>query len=125
MFLFSMIQDGPRGLEHILTPPEDPEALADPTSYGIDWAVAGDVNLMQHLLVNNPQEQGDDNPFNVGPATLSDVPCEPPDSPITAAQIVLLDSTLAVQVNTTSRSMEVRQVVWQRALQICCDLWYL
>jgi hypothetical protein len=41
MYLFSMLQDGPRGLEYRAEPVD--EVVEDPSTYGIDWTVADDV----------------------------------------------------------------------------------
>ncbi|KAJ7032327.1 hypothetical protein C8F04DRAFT_959160, partial [Mycena alexandri] len=121
IFFFSMLQDGPRGLE-LITAPVD-EHVDDPTTYGIDWDVADDPTLMHHHLLQNPQEWEDHNPFAPGLETLSKVPCDAPDSPFSAEQIEYLDRELAVVVDTTSRSMNVRKLVWQEAFRICNTLY--
>ena len=54
IFFFSMIQDGPRGMQHLPTPPDVP--LDDPATYGIGWDVADNTRLMTHLIENNPQD---------------------------------------------------------------------
>ncbi|KAJ6629429.1 hypothetical protein B0H10DRAFT_1776320 [Mycena sp. CBHHK59/15] len=117
MFLFSMLQDGPRGIEY-RTQAVD-EDLEDPSIYGIDWDVADDSTLMNHLLHQNLQEWEEHNPFAPGLDTLSDVPCEPPNSPFTAEQIVMVDVELAARVDVTSRSMQVQRLVWKEAMEIC------
>ncbi|KAF7341677.1 hypothetical protein MSAN_02066000 [Mycena sanguinolenta] len=103
IFLFSMIQDGPRGLERFIDPPDEP--VEDPSTYGIDWDVIDNPSLMRHHLMQNPQEWEDRNPFAPGIQDLSDVPCEPPQSVLSAEQIRYLDESLAAAVDTTSRSM--------------------
>ncbi|KAJ7179716.1 hypothetical protein C8R46DRAFT_887972 [Mycena filopes] len=117
MYLFSMLQDGPRGIEYAADPPD--ETVDDPTTYGIDWDVADDPTLMGHLLEENPQDWDDHNPFAPGPGSLSHVPCEAPDSPFDVEQIAQLDTQLAAEVDVTSRSMHVRRLVWARAMEIC------
>ncbi|KAJ7606536.1 hypothetical protein DFH06DRAFT_998805 [Mycena polygramma] len=121
MFLFSMLQDGPRGLEQFADPPD--EQVDDPTTYGIDWDVVDNPTLMRHHLMANPQEWEDRNPFAPGVNDLSDVPCEPPDSPFTAEQIAYLDERLAAVVDTNSRSMEIRKLVWKEAYTICNEFY--
>ncbi|KAJ7185191.1 hypothetical protein C8R46DRAFT_817384, partial [Mycena filopes] len=37
MFLFSMVQDGPRGISHMVEAVDEP--VDDPSSYGVDWHV--------------------------------------------------------------------------------------
>ncbi|KAJ6461828.1 hypothetical protein C8R47DRAFT_1058373 [Mycena vitilis] len=115
MFLFSMVQDGPRGIESV----DETVADADISGYGVDWQVADEPRLMHHLLEQNPQDWEDENPFCTGPAQLSDVPCEPPTCPFTVEQITLLDTTLRDRVDVTSRSMPIRRLVWQEAVNIC------
>ncbi|KAJ6540746.1 hypothetical protein B0H19DRAFT_1176196 [Mycena capillaripes] len=117
MFFFSMLQDGPRGLEQMAAPPD--EQVDDPSTYGIDWDVADDPTLMRHHLLQNPQEWEDRNPFAPGIQDLSEVPCEAPDSPFSAEQIAYLDHELEAVVDLTSRSMNVRKLVWQEAFRIC------
>ncbi|KAJ7079033.1 hypothetical protein C8R43DRAFT_1092889 [Mycena crocata] len=117
IFLFSMVQDGPRGLERFFEPPE--EDVSDPATYGIDWEVGDDPTLMCHLLTQNPQDWEEHNPFAPGIADLSDVPCEPPNCPFSPEQIEYLDVQLGARVDTTSRSMNVRRLVWKEAFEIC------
>ncbi|KAJ6616377.1 hypothetical protein B0H10DRAFT_1799635 [Mycena sp. CBHHK59/15] len=94
------LQDGPRGIEyHTQAVDED---LEYPSIYGIDWDVADDSMLMNHLLHQNLQEWEEHNPFAPGLDTLSDVPCEPPNSPFTAEQIAMVDVELAARVDVTS-----------------------
>lgn len=122
MFLFSLLQDGPRGIQAHPTPPE--EDLQDIAAYGIDWDVVADPLVMDHLLQNNPQERANPNPFDTsrGPATLSDVPCEPPNCPFSDAQVQWLDNVLSQCVNLHSRNMDVRRAVWIEALSLCAFL---
>lgn len=121
MFLFSLLQDGPRGIHTQLNPPED--HVENIAAYGIDWDVASDPALMDHLLQNNPHDLVNANPFDAtGPARLSDVPCEPPNCPFTEAQVEWLDDTLTQRVNMQSRNMDIRRVVWIEALSLCAYL---
>ncbi|KZT02876.1 uncharacterized protein LAESUDRAFT_738542 [Laetiporus sulphureus 93-53] len=113
MFFFSMVQDGPRGLRAITDAIQ--ESIHDIAAYGIDWEVADDPVLMNHLLQNNPQDWAEQNPFTVNPSTLSDVTCEPPDCPLTTVEIEALDTYLASVV-------DLCRVVWQQALTSCNHL---
>lgn len=125
MFLFSMVQDGPRGIQQVQRTPAD-EPLDDPSAYGIDWEVADDPTLMNHLLTQNPAEWEHDNPFTVGPAagSLSHVECEPPGSPFTSEQITHLDQRITLSgVNLASRSMATRRLLWEEALEISQELY--
>ncbi|KAJ7641395.1 hypothetical protein FB45DRAFT_739035 [Roridomyces roridus] len=120
MFLFSMVQDGPRGLEYRAPTNEN---IDDPTTYGIDWQAADDSQLMDHHLRQNPQEWEERNPFSSGPDVHSHVPCEPPNSPFSHDQIALLDQQLSLVVNVHSRTMGVRHRVWVEALRICNEFY--
>ncbi|KAJ7724791.1 hypothetical protein B0H16DRAFT_1333285 [Mycena metata] len=117
MFVFSMVQDGPRGISHMAPPVDEP--VDDPASYGVDWQVNDEPHLMRHLLEENPQDWEKENPFHAPPAQLSDVPCEPPNCPFTPEQVALLDQTLRERVDLTSRNMVIRRLVWQGAFNIC------
>ncbi|KAJ7123909.1 hypothetical protein C8R46DRAFT_1169561 [Mycena filopes] len=117
MFLFSMVQDGPHGISHMVEVVDEP--VDDPSSYGVDWHVTEEPCLMCHLLQENPQEWENENPFHTLPTQLSDVPCEPPNCPFTPAQVEVLDWTLSEQVNLTSRDMLIHRMVWQEAFNIC------
>jgi hypothetical protein len=120
MFVFSMLQDGPRGVQHLLTPPD--ERVDDLASYGIDWDVVDDQRLMNHFLRENPQDWEDQNPFSFGPANQSHVPCEPPDCPLSADQVIWLDDHLAGMVDLNARNMQMRRLVWEKALMLCVSL---
>ncbi|KAF7345496.1 hypothetical protein MVEN_01568100 [Mycena venus] len=119
MYIFSMLQDGPRGLEYRAEPPSDD--VEDPTTYGIDWDVADDSTLMTHLLDQNPQDWDEHNPFSPGQDALSHVPCDAPDAPseLTREHIAALDAELASTFDTSSRNMHVRRLVWMKAMEIC------
>ncbi|KAJ6478459.1 hypothetical protein DFH09DRAFT_951645 [Mycena vulgaris] len=117
MFLFSMVHDGPPGLERFADVPE--EDIGASSTYGIDWDVADDPRLMRHHLLQNLHEWEEHNPFAPGIADLSDVPCELPNCPFNAEQVAYLDRELAAVVDLTSRSMHVRQLVWKEAFRLC------
>ncbi|KAJ6620109.1 hypothetical protein B0H10DRAFT_2163679 [Mycena sp. CBHHK59/15] len=121
MFFFSQLNDGPRGLERMAAPLD--EEVPDPTTYGIDWEVVDDPTLMHHHLMQNPQEWENNNPFAPSVQDLSEVPCEPPDSPFTPAQIAHLDREIAAAVDLTSRSMNIRKLVWKEAFRICNEFY--
>ncbi|KAJ7731030.1 hypothetical protein B0H16DRAFT_1329504, partial [Mycena metata] len=113
MFLFSMVRDGPRGLEQSVEPPS--EDVEDPGAYGIDWQATDDPQLMTHLLNENPEQS----PFASGPPTHSHVLCEPPNSLFSPEQIALLKAV----VDVTSPSMGVRRLVWTEAFRICNEFY--
>jgi hypothetical protein len=121
MFLFSQVQDGPRGIQHLVPTPPD-EIVDDPALYGIDWEVIDNPLLMNHLLEYNPQEWDDKNPFTAGPPNMSEVRCEPPNCPFTDNQVDYLDESLSLRVDVHSQSMQVRRLVWIEALSICTQI---
>ncbi|KAJ7752189.1 hypothetical protein DFH07DRAFT_700567, partial [Mycena maculata] len=101
--------------------PEE-EDIEDINEYGIDWEVNQEPELMAHLLENNPHELAGQNndPFapSSTPANLSEVLCDPPNCPFTGTQLQSLDHRLSTEVDLFSRNMNVRRVVWQKALEI-------
>lgn len=124
MYFFSMYQDGPRGVQYQTVPSE--EEIEDVENYGVDWEDAEDPVIMDHLHANNPQDRGhdEDNPFHsTTPSSFSDVPCEPPNCPLTPQQVHILDTVLPQRVNLSSRSMVTRHMVWEEALSICNNIW--
>ncbi|KAJ7067579.1 hypothetical protein C8F01DRAFT_1218386 [Mycena amicta] len=121
MFFFSLIHDGPRGLDQFQEPAEDD--IGDPATYGIDWEEAENPELMQHLLEHNPQEWDEHNPFAAANIRFSHVACDPPTGPLTSAQVAALDAHLAATVDLQSRSMQARELVWDEAFAFCNELW--
>jgi hypothetical protein len=99
------------------------EEVADPSTYGIDWDVMDDQGLMHHHLMQNPEEWADGNPFAPNAQDLSEVTCEPPNSPFSAAQIEYLDRELSAVVDVASQSMNIRKLVWQEAVAICSSFY--
>jgi hypothetical protein len=102
-----------------MTPEE--EEIDDISEYGVDWEVNEDPELIAHHLENNPHERASNgDPFAPAstPANLSEVLCEPPGCPFTPTQLQLLDEQLDSSVDLFSRNMNVRRLVWVRALEI-------
>ena len=92
-------------------------AAQDVEGLGIDWEGADDDALVRQL-----QEQAE-NPFdNYAPDTLNDVPCEPPECPMTPDQVEGLDSMLEREFNVGNFDMDVYTDVWIRALMWCRDV---
>ena len=120
MFFFSMLEDGPRGLNGG-QPQLGVDEVEDLTTHGIDWEVMDDERLMEHYFEHNPPQL--DNPFATSPSTLSEVVCTPPDCPISAEAIHQLDLHLSQAVDLASHSMLVRRAVWIHAIHICTQLW--
>ena len=94
------------------------EDVQDMEDYGIDWEAADDKQLVCQL-----QEQAE-NPFD-GYAldTLNEVPCKPPECPLTRDQVNALDSMLVTQFNMSiARDMDVYMSIWIQALTWCHDM---
>ncbi|THV05922.1 hypothetical protein K435DRAFT_816228 [Dendrothele bispora CBS 962.96] len=132
IFFFSILQDGPRGLYspnseqlYVQQPAnEDPDDLV---SYGVDYDTNNDRALMAHHVENNPSELEDN--FQPGgqldphPSNFSKVDCVPPSCPFTLEEVNLMDSLLSQHVDTSSRNMGVRRLIWDEALQIATELY--
>ncbi|KAI0694683.1 hypothetical protein C8Q76DRAFT_634347 [Earliella scabrosa] len=124
MYLFSLINDGARGLDEA-GPPEDAEPVGELAEYGIDWAASSDPKLMDHLLEREPEEWNEVNPFLVqphtGPQAFSQVPCDPPSGPLNPWEVQELNLRLqaAFGGEVASRNMEVRRLIWITAFEIC------
>ena len=94
------------------------EAVEDVEEFGINWDGIEDEQLVREL-----QGQAE-NPFDgYAPDALNEVPCEPPDCPLTLDQVNGLDATLSAQFNMTAfHDMDVYTTVWIQALTWCRDL---
>lgn len=120
--MFRMVQQGPRGIQHLIDEPID-EDVKDFENYGIDWDVHDDPALAEHLLQSQTSitETGNTNPFGDSstPHQLSEVRCETPNCPLSEQQLSALNAHLAACVNLWSQNMATRRVLWQEALAIC------
>ncbi|KAJ3001057.1 hypothetical protein NUW54_g6678 [Trametes sanguinea] len=121
LFMFGMVRHGPRGIEHIVNAADDVLEADDVTSYGIDWDVNDDPVLMAHHQTHNGAATEVDQGFGVtlGPAELSEVTCDPPRCPLTAREVILLDTHLAHHFDCSMRGMEGRRILWLAALEFC------
>lgn len=121
MFFFSMLEDGPRGLNGSRQNREgDQDGLeegGDVSLYGVDWEDMEDELLMTHHHQHNPILLS--NPFSSAPSILSEVECTPPDCPLSAEGIHQLSYYLSQAVDVNSRSMLTRRLIWIEALVIC------
>ena len=127
-----MLEDGPRGVnggQRIHDGDGDPgpgvedevSEDEDLATYGIDWDVMDNEQLMEHHYQNNPPQFR--NPFETAPPTLSEVTCAPPSCPLSEEAVRQLDFHLSQSVDVTSHSILVRRTVWVEALRICTHLW--
>ncbi|KAJ6447336.1 hypothetical protein C8R45DRAFT_1057464 [Mycena sanguinolenta] len=120
MFMFGLLEDGPRGIGRLATPlPAAEDEASDVSQLGIDWEAQAAPAL------NNALDWDPENPFAAEstPDNLSEVLVEPPNSPFTADEINWLDAELARSADVTSRDMAVRKAVWREALRLCNQLY--
>jgi len=110
LFLFSIAEDGVRGVEHM-----DNDEIVDPDTYGIDWEVDNNPILRRHFLENN-SSQGED--FTDSTTVI----CEVAGCPLTEDAVHELEARLEIHVNSSSKNMTARRFIWQVALEICYDL---
>ncbi|KAF9527084.1 hypothetical protein CPB83DRAFT_769166 [Crepidotus variabilis] len=120
MFVFSMVENGPRGFS--VDELQDDEEAA---GYGVDWEALNDNPLMAHFQEQNPAEPpppelNDLQPFTPNvPHRMSEVLCEAPNCPLTDELVRELDRVLAERVDLFSTQMGVRRLVWQEAFSLC------
>ncbi|GBE88207.1 hypothetical protein SCP_1300210 [Sparassis crispa] len=117
LFMFGMIEEGPRGLEQFLTPTEDlaGESLDE---FGIDWSSYRDDRLMSHFYEHNARDSTTFTPSSA-PSRLAQVVCDEPNCPFTAEEVHVLDAILADEFDLSSRSMIVQRSIWERAVGLC------
>lgn len=123
MFFFSMVEDGPRGLNgprRDIQGAQDGLEGEDASLHGVDWEDMENDQLMAHHRRYNPTPL--DNPFGTVPPSLSEVECTSPNCPLSAEGVRQLDYYLSQVVDINSRSVLVRRVVWAQALNICCQM---
>ena len=121
MYFFSFVEHGCRGIEPGNEPvDDDDEAMQDLEGYGIDWQEAEDPEILEQILEDDPDEFNVDQAYNTGglPPRMNEVVCEPPTGPLPPEWVAILDQHLSARVNTTSRDMSVRRLVWMEALNM-------
>ena len=120
MFLFGMIQNGPRGLAGIPEPELEEVIEAGVAGYGIDWEALDDEQVRIHHDIANPNERFADNPFITHePEHLSNIEVHEPNCPLSPEQLDHLDS----QLNTIhSHTMEGYRLQWVIGLRICQEM---
>jgi hypothetical protein len=120
MFFFSMVEDGPRGLNgprQNIQGGQDELEGEETSLYGVDWEDMENDELMVHHRRYNPAPLY--NPFGTAPPSLSEVECTPPNCPLSVEGIHQLNHYLPQVVDVNSRSVLVRRIVWAQALNIC------
>ncbi|KAJ6472316.1 hypothetical protein C8R47DRAFT_987905 [Mycena vitilis] len=120
MYTFGLLEQGPRGIGHLIQQQQE-DAVTDLANFGVDWEAQNIPTVAAHHHENNPSAATENNPFGnpAAPDTFSEVVVEPPNCPFTPAQCAQLDHQLSLVVDIRSRDMAVRKLVWQEALRIC------
>ncbi|KAK2462987.1 hypothetical protein APHAL10511_004996 [Amanita phalloides] len=92
------------------------EEVHDPEAYGIDYEALEDGELIDHMLYQ------DENPFdNHAPDRFNKVQCDPPNCPLELDEVHHLDVTIAQEYDITTYNMDIRKMIWVRALSICFE----
>lgn len=126
MFIFSMVEDGPRGItgQGVQTQAADVgESDVDIATYGVDWEDLDDVPFMEQ--VRQTHLEGDQiNPFQPDvPSRMNEVLCEAPNCPFDEQDVQWLDNALASRVDILTHDMGVRRLIWEEALSLCNHLY--
>jgi hypothetical protein len=133
MYLFGMVEHGPRGIQHLVTSPPltdlDEANLENPATFGVDHEIMEDPALFHSFLEHNPGEHGhtdDRNPFDINglPAILSEVICEVVNIPLPGNFVQQLQAGLLAipGISFATQDMTVRRLLWQNSLQLCTDV---
>jgi hypothetical protein len=118
---------------------DDPDITDDPVDsddelYGVDWGVINNPVLMGHLESNNPDDWDDQdgndeaveqNPFSPDglPRNMTEVVCEVTTEPSSEHFKTDLFMHLAnMGIDSSSRDMIDRRILWQCALDICLQM---
>lgn len=119
MFIFGLIQQGPRGIEHLIS--RGDEDVVDIQNYGIDWEAQRNPLLMNHLRHNNPEDYDDTNPFSTfaSPETMAEVICDSPGCMLSPPQLQVLDNMLLARPDRFSKDMHVWALIWRDSLALC------
>jgi hypothetical protein len=125
MFLFGMVEDGPRGLP-VFKEPID-EDVEDIASYGVDW---DDINnpriIAHHDIHNNDDNTGHHNPFVTHQPERPTVVLLPEaNCPFTPEQLRFLDNQLEALPYFLNGSMDSRRLLWVTALDTCLRMFEL
>jgi hypothetical protein len=124
MFIFGMVEDGPRGIAGLMQVDEEDDEDLDLAQYGVDWEGQDDPVLMAHFQANNPEDALPRGAFApvTAPERLSGVAFDSPNSPLTDHQEETLAAMLGEAIDMSSRSMTIRRVIWQIGFDFCRDL---
>jgi hypothetical protein len=91
---------------------DDP--LEDPNTLRVNYEALEDGALIDHMM------DQDENPFaDHIPDRFSEVRCEPPGCPLAPAEVEHLDATLNLEFDMSTKNLEIRKMIWDRALLLC------
>ncbi|KAJ6527586.1 hypothetical protein DFH09DRAFT_805392, partial [Mycena vulgaris] len=90
MFTFGLLEQGPRGIGHLIQAEE--EAVIDTTQFGVDWEAQRVPAIVAHHIENNGNDWDQEHPFAAvsTPNMMSEVMVEAPNCPFTAEQCTAL-----------------------------------
>jgi hypothetical protein len=121
MFLFGMVEDGPRGLPMFMEPVD--EYVDDIASYGVDWVDIDNPHIVGHHNEHNAADiSGQDAFVTYQPERPTVVLVPDANCPLTSEQLHWLDSQVEALPYFHSGSMDARRLLWVTALHICCTI---
>ncbi|KAG8786488.1 hypothetical protein FRC12_016506 [Ceratobasidium sp. 428] len=116
LWFFGMLENGPRGLDHLASDEADMNE-AEIESYGIDWNEMEDQDLMAHFFAHNQQPHTQENETEQG------VVVDAPDVPMAFDVANAIDAEMNRQgINARSRDMLVRRRRWEVGLETLVNL---
>ncbi|KAK6968904.1 hypothetical protein R3P38DRAFT_3244481 [Favolaschia claudopus] len=129
MFMFGLLEDGPRGIGNLQFPLPAAENLdaEEIPQFGVDWEAQAEPAILNHLSEHNEQDGESGNPFETEfrPENVSEVIVEAPNCPFSPDEVIVLDRELALVADLQSRNMAVRKEVWRKALSLSYALYDL
>jgi hypothetical protein len=118
MFVFGMIEEGPRGLLNLKEPVD--ESVDDLSSYGVDWDAIDNRRIIEHHNQQNGLDILGRNPFVTHrPDRLVEVLVPEANCPLTPNELHWLDEQLGALPYFQNESMDARRLLWVAALDIC------
>ena len=118
MFVFGMIEEGPRGLPTLREPVD--EDVDDLASYGVDWDAIDNRRIMEHHNQQRNRLDSGHNPFVTHqPERFTEVLVPEANCPLTINELHWLDGQLEALPYFRSESMDARRLLWVAALDIC------
>lgn len=124
MFIFGMIEEGPRGLSYLKEPVD--EELDDFSSYGVDWTEIDNSRILNHHDEQNRPDAAagvSSNPFLTHqPEHPTEIIVPEANCPLTAEQLNYLEGQLSTLPYFGDESMDARRLLWVTALELCVEM---